>query len=305
MSDSKLFHIQAGSVKELEAQSIALEKSLQVLIETHCEVFLGVAMLASEYPTGKQHGGRIDTLGIDENNCPVIIEYKRSVNENVISQGLFYLDWLMDHKKDFEMLVLTRFDHERAAAVEWSNPRLVCIAGDYTKFDEHAVKQINRNIELMRYRHFSNEFLLLELVNAVTVSGESVTSGGVKGKGGGKSTAELLLAAPTDLKDLFEQLSAYMQALGDDVQLKQLKYYFAFKRIKNFACVEVHPQTKAILIYLKINPDTVDLKALGKDFARDVRKIGHFGTGDLELKIRNQADVEKAKPFILKSYEGA
>ena len=59
------------------------------------EPFLGVRFLASEYATGKTHSGRIDTLGIDENRCPVIIEYKRSVNENVVSQGLFYLDWLL------------------------------------------------------------------------------------------------------------------------------------------------------------------------------------------------------------------
>ena len=32
--------------------------------------------------------------GIDENCSPVIIEYKRALNENVINQGLFYLDWL-------------------------------------------------------------------------------------------------------------------------------------------------------------------------------------------------------------------
>ena len=47
--------------------------------------------LASEYSTGARHGGRIDSLGIDENSSPVIFEYKRAVNENVINQGLFYL----------------------------------------------------------------------------------------------------------------------------------------------------------------------------------------------------------------------
>jgi hypothetical protein len=32
--------------------------------------------------------------------------------------------------------------------------RLLCIAGDFTKCDEHTVKQINRNIVLLRYRRF-------------------------------------------------------------------------------------------------------------------------------------------------------
>ena len=105
MSDIKLFQITGNSVIGIEGQSVAVEKSLQTLIEKHLEVFLGVRFLASEYATGKAHKGRIDTLGIDENGCPIIIEYKRALNENVINQGLYYLDWLLDHKGEFTLLV--------------------------------------------------------------------------------------------------------------------------------------------------------------------------------------------------------
>ena len=51
--------------------------------------------------------------------------------------------------------------------IDWSAPRLVCIAGGFTRYDEHAVQQMNRNIELFRYLRFGDELLLLELVNAV------------------------------------------------------------------------------------------------------------------------------------------
>ena len=89
MSDIKVFRIKGAAVEELKGTSVSVEKSLQNLIEKHLEAFLGVQFLASEYSTGKKHGGRIDTLGIDENGSPVIIEYKRAVNENVINQGLY------------------------------------------------------------------------------------------------------------------------------------------------------------------------------------------------------------------------
>src|SRR5437588_4619369 len=112
MSDIKLFRMHNGSVHELQGTSIAIEKTLQTLIENNLEVFLGVRFLATEHSTGKTHGGRIDTLGIDEDGSPVIIEYKRAVNENVINQGLFYLDWLMDHKGEFELLVMKKLDKE-------------------------------------------------------------------------------------------------------------------------------------------------------------------------------------------------
>ena len=105
-------------------------------------------------------------LGIDENNCPVIFEYKRASNENVINQGLFYLDWLLDHKADFELLVMRTLGKEFSDKLDWSMPRLICIAGDFTKYDEYAVKQINRNIDLVRYKKFGDDLLLFELTNS-------------------------------------------------------------------------------------------------------------------------------------------
>ncbi len=175
MGDIKLFQLNGPDVTELEGQSVAVEKSLQKLIERHLEAFLGVRFVASEYSTGKSHGGRIDTLGLDENGYPVIVEYKRSLNENVINQGLFYLDWLMDHKGDFTLLVMQRLGPEAADEIEWSNPRLLCIAGDFTRYDQYAVQQINRNIELIRYRRFGDGLLLFELVNVSSVEEERVT----------------------------------------------------------------------------------------------------------------------------------
>ena len=100
MSDAKLFRIDAAAANEVPGHFVALEKSLQSLLEKHLDAFLSVRFLVTEHPISKPHNGRIDTLGLDENGCPVIIEYKRTLNENVINQGLFYLDWLVDHKAD-------------------------------------------------------------------------------------------------------------------------------------------------------------------------------------------------------------
>ena len=59
------------NVTEIESESVTLEKSLQQLIDRHLPRFFGVRFLASEHATGRTHGGRIDTLGIDENGSPV------------------------------------------------------------------------------------------------------------------------------------------------------------------------------------------------------------------------------------------
>ena len=166
MADIKLFRISPSKVQELQGKSATVEKSLQSQIEGHMEEFLGIRFLASEYTTGRTHSGRIDTLGIDENDSPVVVEYKRTLNENVITQGLFYLDWLMDHKAEFVLLVVKQPGQEVADKIDWANPRLLCIAGDFNKYDEYAVQQINRNIELIRYRRYEEDLMVLELVNA-------------------------------------------------------------------------------------------------------------------------------------------
>ena len=104
---------------------MALEKPLQTLFEHNLYSLLGVRFLVSEYGITE---GRIDTLGLDENNCPVIVEYKRNSNENIINQGLYYLDWLMDHQDSFKLLVMEHIGGEAAETIDWSAPRLVCVA---------------------------------------------------------------------------------------------------------------------------------------------------------------------------------
>jgi predicted transport protein len=308
MSDLKLFKLAATQVTELSVSSMALEKSLQTLIEKHLDTFLGVTFLASEYSTGPKTGGRMDTLGIDENGAPVIIEYKKATNANVINQGLFYLDWLLDHRGDFELLVTKKLGAEKAAAIDWSSPRLLCIAGDFSKYDLHAVGQMQRNIELIRYARYGDDLLALDLINrtsAPTNGGGTSTTGtgsgtGPKPVGTYKTVSEYLAQADLELTDRFDALKSMILEMGDDVEFKTLKLYFAFRRLKNFACVEVHTQTRKLLVFVK-HPDPASV--VEDKFARDVTTIGHFGTGNLELTLSSKADVEKARHLIEISYE--
>ncbi|WP_027600716.1 MULTISPECIES: DUF5655 domain-containing protein [Pseudomonas] len=306
MSDIQLFRLNGQQdAIELPGRSVAVEKQLQSLIETQMECFLGVRFLASEYATGKTHKGRIDSLGLDENGCPVIVEYKRHSNENVINQGLFYLDWLLDHQAEFRWLVMEKLGKDAAHQIEWSGTRLLCIAADFTRYDQHAVQLIQRNIELIRYKIFGDDLLLLELVNSVSVTDASTTSKAAAIEpsksvlvGKDKTWQEQLSQATPEIVTLFDTTKSYLHSIGDDVQEKHLKLYVAFRRLKNFASLV--PQPKRLLLMLKLNPDSVELV---EGFSRDVRAIGHWGTGDLELSLRSQADLERAKHLIERSYQ--
>jgi len=299
MSDIKLFQIRNNTVKELEGKSVQIEKSLQTLIEKHLEQFLGIKFLATEYQTGVKHGGRIDTLGIDENNCPVIIEYKRSTNENVINQGLFYLDWLLDHKAEFQLLVQKTLGQKISEQIEWAASRMICIAGDYTKYDSYAVEQINRNIELYRYKKF-DDLLLLELVNSASDTQPDKPAKSSTSKQKYSTVSELLTKADQKTQDLYVMTKEFIMNLGENIQFKELLYYYAFLKIKTFASIEIRPQKSHILVYVKLDSKQVNFE---KGFTRDVSNIGHLGVGNIEIKINNEEDFKKAKPLILKSYE--
>lgn len=307
MSSIKLFRTNASNVEELTAKSVTLEKTLQTLLEENLETFLGIRFLATEYITGSQHRGRIDTLGIDENNCPAIIEYKRTSNENVINQGLFYLNWLLDHKAEFELLVQKKLGRNVADNIEWLMPRILCIAGDFTRYDEHAVCEIGKNIELIRYRRYGEEFLLLEAVNSLPETQIPLKPAKnapapelTKPVGKDASFAERLEKSSSELKEIYQELRNYMLSLGEDVQEKELRLYAAFKRMKNFACVSPNPNLGTLYVWVKIDPQTVELE---ENFTRAVNNVGHWGTGDLEIKIKNKDDLKKAETLILQSYE--
>lgn len=294
MSEIKLFKY-GQTVEELKSSSVTLERELQTVIENNMVEFFGVTFLQSEYQIDN---GRMDSIGIDENNCPVIFEYKRHSNENVINQGLFYLNWLLEHKANFKLLVIEKLGMKAAEEIDWSMPRVICIAGDFNKYDEEAIKQINRNISLIRYKKFNNNLLMFELLNTNTVAPIEDTE---QTKSNSKyittTFAEQYEKAPEKFLKIYDDLENFTLSLGDDVSKNVLKYYTAFKKIKNFATIEIY-QTK-ILLDVNLNPDNFELS----ENLRDIREIGHWGCGDLQMIIKNENDLTLAKELIQKAYQ--
>lgn len=78
-----------------------------------------------------------------------------------------------------------------------------------------------------------------------------------------------------------------------------MKLYVAFRRIRNFVTVVV--QKKNLCVYAHLDPSNVEIE---QGFTRDMREIGHWGTGDLEIVLTNTADLRKAQPLIERAYDG-
>jgi predicted transport protein len=304
-----LFGMVKGSLNAVTQSNFKDEKSLQRLIEQNLGVVFNCRLVATEFSTGQQHAGRIDTLALSEDDNPVIIEYKKVESSELITQSLFYLAWLRDHHGDFEIAVQKALGPK--TVVDWSDIRVICIAPNYKKYDLHAVQMMGANIELWSYRLFANDTFYLEEVfqRSVALSGQQQ---GVKNPvmvAAGKKAAITKANAswtfqqhienkPAAVRDLALAVQEFMMGLDPSMEEAPKKLYVAYRTTQNIVCMEV--QKQKLLLFLKLDPKKVPGP---NGLARDVSDVGHFGTGDLEVTIRTMADLESARPFLVQAYE--
>lgn len=300
-----IFQINNNKVNRIKPTDFKLEKDLQNLVEQNLGVFFNCRLIASEFSTGNIHSGRIDTLALSEDNNPVIIEYKKVASSDLVNQSLFYLHWITDHKGDFQVAVNNALNEN--IEVDWSDIRVICIAPEFKRYDLHAVQVMGANIELWQYKIYENDIINIEEVYKRTQSTNTSIENSGKNPvmvAAGKKAAETRKNATytvdkhinkvnSNLTELLNDIREYIVDLDSSIEEIPKKFYIAYKTTQNFVCIET--QRKKIVLYLKINPDEMEI--LPRQ-GRDVRKIGHFGTGDLELTIKSVTDFEEVKELI-------
>jgi len=304
-----IFEISKNKLLPVEQKNFALEKELQTLIENNLDAVFNCRFVASEFSTGAQHAGRIDSLALSEEDNPVIIEYKKVESSELINQSLFYLHWIQDHKGDFEIAVQKTLGSH--VNVDWSDVRVICIAPNYKKYDLHAVQVMGANIELWKYRLFTNSSLYLEEVlhnkNTKANVAQTSTKNPVMVEAG-KKAAQVRATAVYSIEEHFEGKTKEIQELmhsirefvtGLDSAIEEVpkKFYIAFKASQNIVCMEA--KNKNIKLFVKLKP--AEVVEAPKSF-RDVSKIGHYGTGESEFTVSTIEGFEEIKKYIELAY---
>lgn len=293
-----VFTIKDEKVQKVPPIKIGLERNIQRLFEKNLNEILNITFLATEYSTS--FGGRIDTLGIDNNGSPVILEYKKGQNENVINQGLSYLRWLLDHKADFEVLVN---NHKLTTKIDWESPRVICVAESYNKFDLDTADLLPFNIELLKYKVYENNTLVVEpeTQQKIRVSTSKVFK---KPKSEIKeniqhSLEEHLSIADKDTREVFESLKEKIMGLDETIIEEPKAQYIAYKLTTNF--VDIVVQKKALLIYLNVPSGQLnDPKGLARDLTKPA--VGHWGNGDYSVKVTEETDSNDVFELVKQSY---
>ncbi|MDR1998102.1 MAG: DUF5655 domain-containing protein [Candidatus Margulisbacteria bacterium] len=299
-----LFKINNLSVEKLSASRPDLERSLQKLFENNLEEILNIIFLAHEYTTS--FGGRIDTLGIDKNGAPCIIEYKKTKDDNVINQGLSYLRWLLDHKADFEKLCKT---HKVNTDIDWDSPRVICIAESYNKFDIDTADILPIKIELLCYKLYEDNILYIEAENhqKVKISTSGITKKAKQYKEQAEHLQKIysiddhLIGINKQTKELFYNLREKIISLDKNIVEEAKAKYIAYKTATNFTDIVIQRSGLKIFINIK-SGQLIDPQGLARDLTKP-KHIGHWGNGDYETTLEKENELETVFALIKQGYD--
>jgi len=87
--------------------------------------------------------------------------------------------------------------------------------------------------------------------------------------------------------ELYEKFRDAILQLADGIEVKPQKFYVALKKDRNVSCLELGKKKMKIFIGMKAGK-LDDAKGL----AKDVQNIGHYGTGDYQIEVTSDKDLE-------------
>lgn len=267
------------------------EAALRDFFAENLEDLLGLRFLAKEYPT---KDGRIDTLAIDETGAPVIIEYKWGEKDNILSQGLFYVDWLKENKPLLNLLVADKLGKE--TKVNWDSPRLLLIAQGFDRYTLAAVRQVKNIVELIKYTPYSSEILFLETM----YSPDTVKPVAENNKRREQEIFNIdyhLNKVNGNVKEMFYALQDEIKKWANVEEKADQKVGITYRTTKSFVRFEFGKSYIDVLVRDSRYGHKIDPRGMLKDISSF--EWGYKGRAKLKLK----EDVGYVLDLIRQSYE--
>ena len=234
-----LYNIKGKSLEQIKRTPFKLEREIQSLVESNVNELFDLEFVSTEFTIGDF---RIDSLCYDnENNCFVIIEYKKGNSYSVVDQGYSYLSVMLNNKAEF-ILEYNEAKNKQLKRddVDWSQSRVVFISQSFNNYQKNSVNFKDIPFELWEIKRYSNNTISLvqhnsdskESINKVSVGKNKVIENvskqvkvlsdedTINGKKVSNNTKELYY----HLKERFLE--------WEDVNANSKTHYVSFKRGK-------------------------------------------------------------------------
>jgi len=294
-----IFKIENTSLVEIQEKPFKLEREIQALFEDNLQTIMGLTLVRSEFTIKNK---RIDSLAYDEQaKAFIIIEYKRDKNVSVIDQGFTYLSLMLENKADFIVEYNEQLKRNlQRTDVDWSQTRVAFVSPSFTENQILATNFKDIAIELWEVKRYSNDSVAINELKK-SRSAESIKPLAQQNAEFKRVTDEIkvytedkhLDYASEEMAELYEKFKLATLNLADDIEVKPQKDYIAFKKDRNIVCYEL--QKKQMKIFIGAKWGSIEDS---KGLARDVSQVGHFGTGDYQIQVDNDNDLEYIMSLI-------
>lgn len=272
------------------------ESFIQRLFERNLKLLLELYFIASEFRIAN---GRIDTLAIDTDDTPVIIEFKLTRDQNVIGQALSYRKGLLMYDAlRLQSLIEKQLPQEvrEGMQIDLRNPRIICVAESFSHIDIDMLDAIGPKVELYQYKLFDEDLLALE-----PVLGEARSSHPNSAWAGSVESSDAIIQgmkeqnrASDAISDIFNLLRARIMGLDLQVTERTTKRTVNYRLSKNFA--EVLIRSDHIVIDLR-PIDYTDPRGMV-----EYRKLNYTVTMNRRVVLSSLADLDYVFGLIEQSY---
>lgn len=294
-----IYAIKSNKLDVIHEVPFKLEREIQKLFEANLSEVMGLKLVRSEFTIKNK---RIDTLAYDDQaKAFIIIEYKRDKNISVVDQGFTYLGLMLENKADFVLEHQGQLNTAlKTADVDWSQTRVVFVSPSFTDNQIQATNFKDIAIELWEVKRYANGTVAITPIKKTksATSIKPLTQQNTELKAIADEIKvytedDLLLLGSEETKELYHKFKDAILNLADDVQVNVKKLYIAFKKGSNIVCMNI--QKKQIRMWIGVKAGTLDD---AKGLARDVSNVGHWGTGDYEVAVTSDKDLEYIMSLI-------
>ncbi|OOS01621.1 hypothetical protein B0186_02675 [Canicola haemoglobinophilus] len=292
---TRLFQYSKKQLLDLNEKPFKLEREIQDLFEQNLNQLTGLELVKSEFSIQNQ---RIDTLAFDlESKSFVIIEYKRSHNYSVFDQGVSYLNTLLRYQADFVLEYNESLDKKlRKDQVDWSQSKVVFVSPKFNNHQKQAVDFKDLNIELWEIKRFEQDIILINGIDKSSSAPSVKLSSSEKNLALSEISKEIktyleqdhLQDQPEEIIELYDDFKQALLNLFPEFNIVAQKLYVAFKNDKR-NILGICINRKSLKIYLNMKKGALDDP---KKLARDVSSVGHWGTGDYEITMSDDKNLE-------------
>ena len=289
----KIYTLHNTKLDEVDEKQFKLESEIQQVFEDNLETVMGLTLVRSEFTIKNK---RIDTLAYDKQaKAFIIIEYKRDKNVSVVDQGFTYLSLMLENKADFIVEYNEQLKQNlQRTDIDWTQTRVAFVSPSFTENQILATNFKDIAIELWEVKRYENNTIVINEVKK-TRSAESIKPITQQNKELKRVTDEIVVYtedqhtsyAGEEMAELYDKFKNATLNLADGIEIKPQNDYIAFKKDRNIVCYEL--QKKQIKVFIGAKWGAIEDS---KGLARDVSQVGHFGTGDYQIQVDSDKDLE-------------